>query len=466
MEGIVIAGEVRERRGLCPMFAVMACVVALLGIPTASVARDSPGTRGNPAPAEVLEPLTVGTGPVAAATSPESADPALDDALEALVAMDGGPPGAIAIVQRDSQVTVHTAGVADVQTARRIRARDHMRLASTSKAFSGAVALALVSQGQLALDDTIGTRLPDLPQAWSAVTLRQLLNHTSGLPDYLESEALLERIQADPLKPMPPEQLLVYVYDEPLRFTPGSRYQYSNSDNIAVGLMVEATTGRTYEHELWTQVFIPLKLTQTRLPVGARLPRPYLHGYDLQPPQPPEDVSEVLSSSFSWASGGMVSTPAELNRFVRGYVGGRLFGSDTQMEQRRFVEGGGSEPPGPGTNAAGLGIFRLAVFYGGTVVEAGAKEKIFAQPAHPYTEALLRAIPTLGHKVGRLHSIPGEPPNVARLPAGCPFHSRCDYVLEVCRSGAPPPVFTLPDARHVRCWLRENEHGGEPPRSA
>jgi oligopeptide/dipeptide ABC transporter ATP-binding protein len=109
---------------------------------------------------------------------------------------------------------------------------------------------------------------------------------------------------------------------------------------------------------------------------------------------------------------------------------------------------------------------QLAVFYGGSVVEAGAKEKIFAQPAHPYTEALLRAIPMLGHKVERLHSIPGEPPHVARLPAGCPFHPRCDYALEVCRSGAPPPVFTLPDARRVRCWLRENEHGGEPPRSA
>jgi oligopeptide/dipeptide ABC transporter ATP-binding protein len=108
---------------------------------------------------------------------------------------------------------------------------------------------------------------------------------------------------------------------------------------------------------------------------------------------------------------------------------------------------------------------QLAVFYGGSVVEAGAKEKIFAHPAHPYTEARLRAIPTLGHKVDRLHSIPGEPPNVGRLPAGCPFHPRCDYALDVCRSGDPPPVFTLPDGRRVRCWLRESEHGSAPPRS-
>ena len=96
---------------------------------------------------------------------------------------------------------------------------------------------------------------------------------------------------------------------------------------------------------------------------------------------------------------------------------------------------------------------QLAVFYGGSVVEAGAKEKIFAQPAHPYTEALLRAVPMLGHKAERLHSIPGEPPTVAHLPTGCPFHPRCDYALEVCRSGDCPPMFTLPDARRVRCWL-------------
>ena len=109
---------------------------------------------------------------------------------------------------------------------------------------------------------------------------------------------------------------------------------------------------------------------------------------------------------------------------------------------------------------------RIAVFYGGTVVEAGPKERVFAQPSHPYTEALLRAIPTLGRKVERLQSIRGEPPDLGKLPRGCPFHPRCDYATDVCRSGDPPPVFALQDKRHVRCWLREPEHVGAPPRSA
>jgi oligopeptide/dipeptide ABC transporter ATP-binding protein len=105
---------------------------------------------------------------------------------------------------------------------------------------------------------------------------------------------------------------------------------------------------------------------------------------------------------------------------------------------------------------------RVAVFYGGMVVEEGPKDRVFAAPAHPYTAALLHAIPILGRKVERLQSIRGEPPNLARLPAGCPFHPRCEQAMDICQRGEPPPRFALPDRRHVRCWLREHEHVGTP----
>ena len=114
----------------------------------------------------------------------KGADAALDRALEELVAMDGGPPGAIAIVQRGLHREVHSFGVRNLKGALPIRANDHMRIASAAKAFSGAVALSLVSDGKLSLHDTIGERLPELPEDWSEVTLRQLLNHTSGIPDF------------------------------------------------------------------------------------------------------------------------------------------------------------------------------------------------------------------------------------------------------------------------------------------
>ena len=66
----------------------------------------------------------------------------------------------------------------------------------------------------------------------------------------------------------------------------------------------------------------------------------------------------VVAAGWSWASGGIVSTPADLNAFIRGYVSGKLFDERTRAKQRRVVEGGSSEPPGPGKNSAGLGIFR------------------------------------------------------------------------------------------------------------
>jgi D-alanyl-D-alanine carboxypeptidase len=240
-----------------------------------------------------------------------------------------------------------------------MRANDHMRLASTSKAFSGAVSLSLVSKGVLSLNDTIGERLPGLPKSWHKITLRQLLNHTSGLPNFTEDQDFLAALGDSPKNAPWPRQLLSYVEDEPLIFKPGTQYEYSNSDNVAVGLMVEDATGESYEQQLEEQVYGPLGLTKTSLPRGANLESPFIHGYDNDPSQQtPEDLSEVLASGWFWASGGMVSTPSEFNTFVRGYVGSDLFDLQTRAHQRQVFEGGRSDPPGPGKNSAGLGIFR------------------------------------------------------------------------------------------------------------
>jgi D-alanyl-D-alanine carboxypeptidase len=245
-----------------------------------------------------------------------------------------------------------------------MRAGDRMRIASAAKAFSGATALSLVSKGALSLDDTIGDLLSDLPEppppAWSRVTLRQLLNHTSGLPDY-SGEALRTAVEEKRLKhPDPPAKLLTYAYDlnggKPL-FTPGTKYKYSNTDNIAVALMVEDATGDSYENQLNKRVYRPLGLSRTSLPVSAELQKPFIHGYDLSE-HPHEDGSEIIAAGWAWASGGIVSTPSDLNTFIRGYVKGKLYDLQTRAQQRKVFEGGHSEPTGPGKNSAGLGIFR------------------------------------------------------------------------------------------------------------
>jgi D-alanyl-D-alanine carboxypeptidase len=282
---------------------------------------------------------------------------ALQTALRALVSASGGPPGAIAVIQHGSSSTVYTAGVKMIGAPSAPEASDQVRIASVSKAFSGAEALALVAQGQLALSSTVGQLLPGLPPAWATVTLAQLLQHTSGVPDFTSNPTFQQAVASAPTTAPRPEQLLSYVADEPLQFAPGSRYQYSNSDNVIVGLMVQAATHLPYETVLTQQVYGPLGLQQTSLPSTATMPEPFVHGYVADPPSAPEDVSQLVAAGWSWASGGVVSTPADLNRFVRGYVQGKTTNSATRSRQFRFIRGS-SGPPGPGVNSAGLAIFR------------------------------------------------------------------------------------------------------------
>ena len=101
---------------------------------------------------------------------------------------------------------------------------------------------------------------------------------------------------------------------------------------------------------------------------------------------------------------------------------------------------------------------KLAVYYGGLVVEYGPKDQVLNHPSHPYTEALLQALPTLGEKVDRLRTIQGEPPHAGNLPDGCPFHPRCDAVMDQCRTGGPPPGFRVEGFHQSRCWLLEGDH--------
>jgi D-alanyl-D-alanine carboxypeptidase len=160
-----------------------------------------------------------------------------------------------------------------------MRASNRMRLASTSKAFSGAVAVSLVSEGQLSLHDKVGEYLPGLPRKdWRKVTLRQLLDHTSGLPDFTKSQGYQNAVRASLRNAPPPRKLISYVQDTKLRFKSGSKYHYSNTDNAVVGIMVERATGRTYESQLREQVYGPLDLKKTTLPAGPNLRAPYIHG--------------------------------------------------------------------------------------------------------------------------------------------------------------------------------------------
>ena len=295
----------------------------------------------------------------------------LDRQLHKLVKLGEGPPGASALVQRKGKVDFLRAGVADLESGRPIHRNDHLRTASNGKAFSGAVALQLVDDGSLSLDSTIAAVLPDQPAAWGAVTLRQLLQHTSGVPSFPTSEAWQDFVRMNPGASVTPQFTLGFVANEPLLFTPGSTYKYSNSDNLIIGLMAEAVTGRPYAELLQELVYSPLRLKQTSLPSVVEMPRPFVHGYDIAPPAPPDDISEALNPSLFWAAGGMVSTQTELNRFIRAYANGRLIERSTKLQQRSFIPGHGGEPPGPGKNSAGLALYKYETNCGTVLGHAG-----------------------------------------------------------------------------------------------
>ncbi len=284
---------------------------------------------------------------------------AVERGLERLVATPGGPPGAIATIHRGGRTTVLSAGRSNVRRRGAPRARDHMRIASVSKAFSGAVALNLVGKGRLGLDDTIGQRLPSLPVAWHPVTLRQMLNHTSGLPDYSASQGFGDQLRTNPGGYVSPSTIVEWVSANGLVFPPGSRYTYSNTENIIVALMAEAATGASYEPSA------EVGGVQARGADGDLAADAAHRAAAALPPRIPHGAGRAAggcddASSAPAAPGrpaGIVSTPRDVGAFMRAYLRGRFFGAAQKRAQRRFVPGA-SVPPGPGTNSAGLALFR------------------------------------------------------------------------------------------------------------
>ncbi len=298
--------------------------------------------------------MSGGAGSAAAVSLPTGR---VDALMRRLVRMPGGPPGVAVLMQTQGFREFGSAGVAQLGAGTAWRSDDHMRLASASKAFSGAVALTLVREGKLDLGGEIRELLPWLPPQWEGVTVAQLLDHTSGLPDYSRSPAFAAYLPKHLHAYISPPSLIGFVAAEPLDFAPGSAYRYSNTDNIVVALIAQAVAGEPYSALLRQRVYEPLDLSGTTLPAGFRLSNPFVHGYSAAVRGRREDLSTVLGMSAAWASGGITSTVNDVNRFVRGYLGGRLFGDSVQRAQLRFLDGS-SEPPGPGVNAAGLGLFR------------------------------------------------------------------------------------------------------------
>ncbi len=280
----------------------------------------------------------------------------LQRALEAIVDAPGGPPGVSVLVDRGPRTEYLGAGVANLRSGQPPNPFEHVRIASVAKAFNSYVAIKLAGDGALSLDTMLRDLIPGLLPAAESVKLRELLQHTSGLAEYIEAPEFGKRLNADPAAYISPTELTGFVREAPLEFAPGSQYHYSDTDNIAAGLIEEEASGLPYEQLLQRRVFGPLKMRDSSLPRTVAMPRPFMHGYDVEPGKKAEDVSELINPAGAWASGGIVSTPIDLSRFVARYVP-TVLGATKDIEGGPFRPGS-SSPPGPGKNFAGLGIFQ------------------------------------------------------------------------------------------------------------
>jgi CubicO group peptidase (beta-lactamase class C family) len=181
----------------------------------------------------------------------------------------------------------------------------HFRNGAVAISLVATLMLVLVDEGVFALDDTIDQWLPDLPDAGD-VTVRMLANMTAGYRDYVQSSELIDAQQEDPFRQFTYEQLLGYSFDQPRLFDPGTNWEYSHTQYVILGKVMEAATGSTVESLMQEKVLDPLGLTQTQNFTTPEMPEPVLHAFTSERRQwlgIPDDTRFYEESTFwnpSW----------------------------------------------------------------------------------------------------------------------------------------------------------------------
>ncbi len=265
-------------------------------------------------------------------TVPAVADaaPKLQPILDASVKRGEFPGVAMRVRLADGTTWSGAAGKSNLATGRPMRATDRFRAGSILKPFVAAATLQLVEEGRLSLDATLPSVLPTsvtarFPQA-SRITVRMLLNHTSGLAEWSTPQSDLEAF-ADPRRIWTTDEFLDRAAALPATGAPGERWSYSNTNYNLLGLILERVTGKPWRTVVRERVIRPLKLTHTSLPAptSASRGRDLVHGYMLIDGRRID--ATFVNSSMAGAAGGqaMLTTTEDLSRFVHAVLTGRLF---------------------------------------------------------------------------------------------------------------------------------------------
>ncbi|MFI9638773.1 serine hydrolase domain-containing protein [Micromonospora sp. NPDC051925] len=263
-----------------------------------------------------------------------------------------GMPGVFAEVRTGRRTWQGASGVADVDTGRPVRPGFQHRVGSITKTFVATALLQLEAEHRVRLDAPIGHYLPDLlpGETGRQVTVRMLLNHTSGLGDY--PDAILRTVddfEALRHRTFTPQELVQIGLSLPATHAPGVAYSYSNTNYIVLGMLLEHLTGGTVAAEVGRRILRPLGLRDTYFP-GTRthIRGPHSRAYVPLADGTLGDFS-VYNMSWGWAAGEIVSTPHDVNRFYRALLAGRLLPPAQLAAMQTIV-------PNPTDPTAGYGL--------------------------------------------------------------------------------------------------------------
>jgi D-alanyl-D-alanine carboxypeptidase len=217
---------------------------------------------------------------------------------------------------------VYTLGPRRLGGRQRARIGDRMRIGSVTKTLTATVIMQLVHAGKLRLSDPVERVLPGVVPGGDAITIEQLLGMRSGLFTYNQHPAFARAVARNPRRGWSPQELLAFGFSRPAGFAPGAKFEYSNTNTIILGLVIEALTGQPYAQAVRDRIVRPLGLRRTEIPAGRLLRQPRVDGYIFEG-NSRRNVT-TWSPSWGWAAGGGVSTPPEIGRFMRALLSGRV----------------------------------------------------------------------------------------------------------------------------------------------
>jgi D-alanyl-D-alanine carboxypeptidase len=251
-------------------------------------------------------------------------------------------PGALIYVDDPAQGCWSTAlGTGNLATRQPMQVNNYMRIGSITKTFTATIILQLVDQHKLGLDDPVSTYQPEVPNGKN-ITIRELLNMTSGLFSYTDDPGFQQALLADPYKVWQPEELLTIAFKHQPNFAPGTSWFYDNTNYILLGVIIEQLTHLRAEQAFQRYIFGTLGMRQSSLPPlpSTAIPHPhaqgYMYGTDFTGQGPTLNVTD-WNPSEAWTAGAVISTLHDLKLWAKALATGQLLSAATQKQRLTFA---------------------------------------------------------------------------------------------------------------------------------